>query len=109
MASALLLCGYSCSSAKHCSRAERSRSPRSRELWSRNTARGLLLISCIYPAGRGWGQCGEPSRIISTRGAVPMYWTEFLAVALIHLLALASPRPDFAIVVRESVAHGRRA
>src|SRR3990167_31860 len=37
-----------------------------------------------------------------------MYWTEFLAVALIHLLAVASPGPDFAIVVRESVAHGRR-
>jgi RhtB (resistance to homoserine/threonine) family protein len=38
-----------------------------------------------------------------------MYLTEFLTVALIHLLAVASPGPDFAIVVRESVAHGRRA
>ncbi len=38
-----------------------------------------------------------------------MYWSEFLTVALIHLLAVASPGPDFAIVVRESVAHGRRA
>lgn len=38
-----------------------------------------------------------------------MYWTEFFTVALIHLLAVASPGPDFAIVVRESVAFGQRA
>ena len=38
-----------------------------------------------------------------------MYWTEFATVALVHLLAVASPGPDFAVVVRESVAHGRRA
>ncbi|WP_225775258.1 LysE family translocator [Pseudomonas sp. Marseille-Q5115] len=38
-----------------------------------------------------------------------MYWSEFLAVAAIHLLAVASPGPDFAVVVRESVTHGRRA
>lgn len=34
---------------------------------------------------------------------------EFMTVALVHLLAVASPGPDFAVVVRESVAHGRRA
>ena len=34
---------------------------------------------------------------------------EFLTVALVHLLAVASPGPDFAVVVRESVAQGRRA
>ncbi|WXL26915.1 LysE family transporter [Ectopseudomonas mendocina] len=38
-----------------------------------------------------------------------MYWAEFFTVALIHLLAVASPGPDFAVVVKESVTHGRKA
>ena len=38
-----------------------------------------------------------------------MYWTEFLTVALVHMLAVASPGPDFAIVLRESVSNGRHA
>src|SRR5690606_9983471 len=33
---------------------------------------------------------------------------EFLTVALVHLLAVASPGPDFAVVVRESVTQGHR-
>ena len=37
-----------------------------------------------------------------------MYWTEFLTIALAHLFAVASPGPDFAIVVRQSVASGTR-
>jgi RhtB (resistance to homoserine/threonine) family protein len=36
-----------------------------------------------------------------------MYLAEFLTVALVHLLAVASPGPDFAVVVRESVTRGR--
>lgn len=36
------------------------------------------------------------------------YWLEFGKVALAHFLAVASPGPDFAIVVRQSLAHGRR-
>lgn len=36
-------------------------------------------------------------------------WLEFVQVALAHLLAVASPGPDFALVLRQSVAHGRRA
>ena len=36
------------------------------------------------------------------------YWLEFSKVALAHLLAAASPGPDFAIVVRQSLRHGRR-
>jgi len=35
------------------------------------------------------------------------YLTQFLTVAFIHLLAVASPGPDFAIVVRQSITHGR--
>ncbi|MCB4793231.1 LysE family transporter [Pseudomonas sp. NP21570] len=37
-----------------------------------------------------------------------MFWMEFMTVALVHLLAVASPGPDFAVVVRESVTQGRR-
>jgi RhtB (resistance to homoserine/threonine) family protein len=33
---------------------------------------------------------------------------EFGKVAVAHLLAVASPGPDFAIVVKQSLAHGRR-
>ena len=36
------------------------------------------------------------------------YWLEFSAVAATHLIAVASPGPDFAIVLRQSLAHGRR-
>jgi RhtB (resistance to homoserine/threonine) family protein len=37
------------------------------------------------------------------------YWAQFVKVAVAHLLAAMSPGPDFAIVVRQSVTHGRRA
>lgn len=36
------------------------------------------------------------------------YWGEFAMVAGAHLLAVASPGPDFAIVLRQSLVHGRR-
>lgn len=36
------------------------------------------------------------------------YWAEFLKVAVAHALAVASPGPDFAIVLKQSLAHGRR-
>jgi RhtB (resistance to homoserine/threonine) family protein len=35
-------------------------------------------------------------------------WIEFSKVVVAHLLAVASPGPDFAIVLRQSLAHGRR-
>lgn len=37
------------------------------------------------------------------------HWVEFGKVALAHLLAVASPGPDFAIVLRQSLRHGRTA
>lgn len=36
------------------------------------------------------------------------HWLEFAQVAVAHLLAVASPGPDFAIVLRQSLVHGRR-
>lgn len=36
------------------------------------------------------------------------YWQEFLLIATAHLLAVASPGPDFAIVMRQSLIFGRK-
>lgn len=38
-----------------------------------------------------------------------MYLNEFLLVALVHFLAVISPGPDFAVVIRNSVGMGRQA
>jgi RhtB (resistance to homoserine/threonine) family protein len=38
---------------------------------------------------------------------VTAYLPEFLTIALMHALAVASPGPDFAIVLRQSLRHGR--
>ena len=35
------------------------------------------------------------------------YWLEFLTVALVHLLAVASPGPDFAIMLRQALTQSR--
>ncbi|WP_026374940.1 LysE family translocator [Aestuariibacter salexigens] len=37
------------------------------------------------------------------------YWAEFVTIAVVHLLAVASPGPDFAVVVKHSISYGRRA
>lgn len=36
------------------------------------------------------------------------YWIEFLTIAGVHLIAVASPGPDFAIVVKQVIAYGRK-
>lgn len=38
-----------------------------------------------------------------------MYWAEFFTIAVAHLFAVASPGPDFAVVLRQSVRGGTRA
>ncbi len=37
-----------------------------------------------------------------------MYLQEFLIIAAIHFLAVASPGPDFAVILKQSVRYGRR-
>lgn len=37
------------------------------------------------------------------------YWPEFMAIAVAHLFAVASPGPDFAVVMRQCVTAGTRA
>ena len=36
------------------------------------------------------------------------YWLEFFTLAGVHLIAVASPGPDFAVVVRHAISHGRK-
>ena len=38
-----------------------------------------------------------------------MYWTEFLTIAVAHMFAVASPGPDFAVVLRQCIQSGTRA
>ena len=37
------------------------------------------------------------------------FWQGFTIVTIVHLLAAASPGPDFALVTRQSLLHGRKA
>lgn len=36
------------------------------------------------------------------------YWLEFAAIATLHFFAVASPGPDFAVVMKQSISSGRR-
>ncbi|GAB2682157.1 LysE family translocator [Aliiglaciecola sp. 3_MG-2023] len=36
------------------------------------------------------------------------YWIEFAAIATLHFFAVASPGPDFAVVLKQSISSGRR-
>ncbi|KGK01619.1 LysE family translocator [Thalassotalea sp. ND16A] len=37
-----------------------------------------------------------------------LYYGEFLTIALVHFLAVASPGPDFAVIVKQSLTRGRQ-
>ena len=37
-----------------------------------------------------------------------LYLHEFLILALVHFLAVVAPGPDFAVVIQQSVSHGRK-
>jgi threonine/homoserine/homoserine lactone efflux protein len=37
-----------------------------------------------------------------------MYWNEFFTIAIAHLFAVASPGPDFAVVLKQCVTNGTR-
>ncbi len=39
---------------------------------------------------------------------IGLYYVEFATISAIHFLAVASPGPDFAITLRQSVSYGRR-
>lgn len=39
---------------------------------------------------------------------MPAFWPEFLLIATAHLLAVASPGPDFAIILRYAVRYGQQ-
>lgn len=37
-----------------------------------------------------------------------LYFHEFLILAVVHFLAVVAPGPDFAVVIQQSVSHGRK-
>jgi RhtB (resistance to homoserine/threonine) family protein len=47
--------------------------------------------------------------LLQYRKMIEDYWVEFAKVAVAHALAVASPGPDFAVVLKQSVSNGRRA
>jgi RhtB (resistance to homoserine/threonine) family protein len=51
----------------------------------------------------------ERHRPITEYQVLAPYWAEFLSLAIVHLLAVIAPGPDFAVAVRQTVRYGRKA
>ncbi|RXI37507.1 lysine transporter LysE, partial [Malaciobacter mytili] len=37
-----------------------------------------------------------------------VYFDQFIIIAIAHILALMSPGPDFAIILKQSITYGRK-
>lgn len=51
----------------------------------------------------------ERHRTTTESNVFAPYWAEFLSLAIVHLLAVIAPGPDFAVAVRQTVRYGRKA
>lgn len=51
----------------------------------------------------------ERHRPITEYQVLAPYWAELLSLAIVHLLAVIAPGPDFAVAVRQTVRYGRKA
>jgi RhtB (resistance to homoserine/threonine) family protein len=56
----------------------------------------------------GRHHCVSRENVIAQGGKME-FWQGFLTITLVHLLAAASPGPDFALVTRQALMSGRRA
>ncbi len=58
--------------------------------------------------GPGYYPWRLPIPALKALSHMQSYWPEFLTVAIVHLLAVASPGPDFAVMVRQALCQSRR-
>ena len=63
----------------------------------------------MFAPGQGCGGTRATGGVRRPRPTILNYLPEFLTIVVAHALAVASPGPDFAIVLRQSLQHGRRA
>ncbi|MDQ5978142.1 MAG: LysE family translocator, partial [Verrucomicrobiota bacterium] len=71
----------------------------------RGSATVPLIIPLLVPPRFGFENDYDQANGNDTRRM--SFLPEFLTIAVAHMLAVASPGPDFAIVLRQSLRHGR--